>query len=166
MQRLAFIRGVVLALVFTPLAGLCAQPGQPAPEIVATGAKGPVRLADYRGKVLYVDFWASWCVPCRLSFPWMNEMQAKYEANGLRIVGINVDRKPADAARFLERTPAKFEIAYDPAGNTPRAYGVKAMPSSFLVGPDGQVIATHRGFTEEDRPALERSIRQALKLPQ
>jgi cytochrome c biogenesis protein CcmG, thiol:disulfide interchange protein DsbE len=165
MRRGVLLRGAASAVLLAPFAALASEPGRAAPEFELPGGKGAVRLADYQGKVVYLDFWASWCVPCRLSFPWMNEMQAKYERNGLRIVGVNVDRKPEDAAKFLARTPAQFEIAYDAAGHTPRAYGVKAMPSSFLIGPDGKVIDVHRGFSEADRPELERKLRRALQLP-
>jgi cytochrome c biogenesis protein CcmG, thiol:disulfide interchange protein DsbE len=155
---------LVAALLLAPLCALAVEKGAAAPPFEAAGSRGSIKLSDYQGKVLYLDFWASWCVPCRQSFPWMNEMLAKYESNGLRILGINVDRKAADAAKFLDRVPAKFDIAFDPQGSLPKAYGVKAMPSSYLIAPNGQVIEVHRGFAEEDRAELERKIRLALNL--
>ena len=108
--------------------------------------EGKASLEALRGKLVYVDFWASWCVPCRHSFPWLNDMHAKYAASGLRIIAINLDARPADAAEFLAATPADFMLAYDAAGATPRAYGVKGMPSSFLIGPDGKLLGRHMGF--------------------
>ena len=86
--------------------------GKPAPafDLPAAGAQ-KVRLADLKGRVVLVDFWASWCAPCKQSFPWMNEMQAKYGPKGLTIVGINVDKKREDADKFLTGTPAKFTVA-------------------------------------------------------
>lgn len=158
------LRILLLAFLVAPAGVAAVERGEPAPPFELPGLQGTIRLAEARGQVVLVDFWASWCVPCRLSFPWMNEMLARYGANGLRIVAINVDRKGPDAAKFLERVPARFDIAFDPAGLTPRAYGVKSMPSSYLVGADGKVIAVHRGFTDEDRPGLERSLRAALQL--
>lgn len=143
------------------LAGARAALAAPAPPFDLPGA----RLADLRGKVVYVDFWASWCGPCRKSFPWMNALQQRHGGAGLQVVAINVDEKRADAAAFLARVPASFTIAYDPAGATPRAYGVKGMPSSALVGRDGQLLWMHSGFNEADAGKLEERIRAALQQP-
>jgi peroxiredoxin len=137
--------------------------GQPAPAFDLPGSRGKVRLADLRGKVVYVDFWASWCAPCRQSFPWMNEMQARYGRAGLHIVAISVDVNRQDADRFLAQLPAQFPVAFDPRGETPRAYAIKAMPSSFLIGPDGRVLHVHSGFRDDDRAALEQKIKAALQ---
>ena len=156
------MRRLLLALLVAPLCALAVEPGEPAPDFELAGPAGMVRLADFKGKTVYVDFWASWCVPCRQSFPWMNEVLARYHDRNFRVIGINVDKRASDAAKFLERTPAKFPLAYDAAGATPRAYAVKAMPTSVLIGPDGKVLAVHRGFADDDKPALEASIRQAL----
>ena len=112
--------------------------------------------------MVYVDFWASWCGPCRQSFPWMNEMQAKYGPQGFQIVGVNVDLKNEDAKAFLAKTPARFAVAFDPAGATPRTFGIKGMPSSVLIGPDGKVLLEHSGFKEADRAELEAKIKAAL----
>ncbi|MDQ2822844.1 MAG: TlpA family protein disulfide reductase [Pseudomonadota bacterium] len=145
-----------------PLPAYTLETGTPAPAFTLSGPDGPVKLDQYRGKLVYVDFWASWCGPCRQSFPWMNEMQARYGSQGLQIVGINVDAKSDDARNFLSTTPARFAIAFDPSGATPRAYGVKGMPSSVLIGPDGKVLYEHSGFRAADREALESRIKTAL----
>ena len=101
-------------------------------------AKGEtVALDKLRGKVVYVDFWASWCGPCRRSFPWMNEMQRKYGPRGFVDRRVNVDKKREDAERFLAQNPAEFTIVFDEAGATPAAYAVKGMPSSYLVDARG-----------------------------
>ena len=115
-----------------------------------------------RGKVVYVDFWASWCGPCRRSFPWMNEMQQKYGARGLVVVGVNVDKKRSDAERFLAQIPASFTIVFDEAGTTPAAYGVKGMPSSYVIDARGNVTFVERGFLDESRAVLEQKIADAL----
>ena len=152
----------VLALLAWPCLVLAVEPGEAAPEFELPGLQGQVRLADYRGKTVYLDFWASWCGPCKQSFPWMNEMQARYAAKGLRIVGVNVDRTAVDAQKFLQAAPARFDLAFDLAGAVPRNYAVKAMPTSFLIGPDGRVLAVHSGFQPEEKAALEQRIRLAL----
>lgn len=122
-----------------------------------------LKLADFKGKVVYLDFWASWCGPCRKSFGWMNEAQAKYGAQGLQIIGVNLDEKEADAQNFLKETAAKFNVVFDQSGKLPSTYGVKGMPTSFLIGRDGKVIAEHVGFKDADRTALEARIQSALE---
>lgn len=138
--------------------------GQPAPELSAEGPQGPLRLAQFRGQFVYLDFWASWCGPCRQSFPWLNTMHERYAAQNLRIVAINVDQRREDAQRFLARHPANFLVAYDSEGQTPRAYAVKTMPSSVLIDGQGRVLMRHQGFREEEAPALEAELRRALGL--
>lgn len=153
---------VVLAAALEASSASALDKGAAAPAFDLQGKDGAVQLARYQGKLVYVDFWASWCGPCRQSFPWMNEMQAKYGAKGLQVVGVNLDAKTDEARRFLAETPARFTIAFDPAGATPRAYGIKGMPSSVLIGPDGKVLYEHAGFKEADRAELEQVIKKAL----
>jgi cytochrome c biogenesis protein CcmG, thiol:disulfide interchange protein DsbE len=157
-------RRVAALLMLAPFAAHALERGAAAPDFALPGPSGPVRLADFKGKTLYLDFWASWCVPCKQSFPWMNGMQAKYKDRGLRILGVNVDKHAADAEHFLERIPATFALAMDPAGDVPRRYGVKAMPTSVLIGPTGQVLELHAGFSQAELAAREREFRQALNL--
>jgi len=121
-----------------------------------------VALERLRGQVVYVDFWASWCGPCRRSFPWMNELQRRYGDRGLTIVAINVDKNAADAARFLERNPAMFAVAYDQAGVTPLAYSVRDMPSSYLIDSRGNVVEIEHGFHDERKGPLEQRIQALL----
>ena len=122
-----------------------------------------VNLSDYKGKVVYVDFWASWCSPCKDSFPWMSAMQRKYADKGVEFIAINVDRKSADAEKFLKETPADFTIAFDHKGKTPKAYEVMGMPTAFLIGKDGKVLHSHIGFSETDKLNYERNIQMAIK---
>lgn len=161
-RKMLLAAAAALSIAVGAAPALASQPGQQAPAFDLPGTSGQVRLADLRGKLVYVDFWASWCAPCKQAFPFLNEMQAKYGPRGFQVVGINVDAKRADADKFLATTPANFTLAFDAKGDTPKAYAVKGMPSSYLVAPDGRVIATHVGFKDEDRKALEEKIRAAL----
>jgi cytochrome c biogenesis protein CcmG, thiol:disulfide interchange protein DsbE len=139
------------------------EAGSKAPDFSLPGKTATVNLASTAGSVVYVDFWASWCGPCRQSFPWMNAMQEKYRAKGLQIIGINVDGKSEDAKKFLAQNPAAFTVAFDSKGVNPDKYGVKGMPTSFLVGRDGKIISQHVGFKEADREKLEQQIKAALE---
>lgn len=146
------------------LPALAVEVAQAAPEFDLAGRLAAVKLSDYKGKTVYLDFWASWCGPCKQSFPWMNDMQARYGAKGLRVVGINVDQKTDDAKAFLKDTPANFDVAFDASGKTPKSYAIKGMPTSVLIGPDGKVLSVHSGFKDEQRDELEKQIKQALHL--
>ena len=139
------------------------EKGAVAPDFDLPGADANMGLAQYRGKVVYLDFWASWCGPCKQSFPWMNAMQSKYGTQGLQVVSVNVDAKRDAAAKFLVSNPASFVVAFDPQGRTPGLYAVKAMPSSYLIGRDGRIILLHRGYAPEDGAALEQEIRLTLE---
>lgn len=163
MSRRCLLGAALMLAALAPLPAIAqAAIGAAAPSFDLPGTGAPVRLADLRGRVVLVDFWASWCAPCKQSFPWMNEMQAKYGSKGLQVVAINVDSKRADADRFLATTPVQFAVAFDPAGNTPKAYAIRGMPSSFIVGTDGKVLYAHTGFRDSDKDDLEEKIRQAL----
>jgi thiol-disulfide isomerase/thioredoxin len=153
------------ALALTVLLNLPAgavEVGQTAPDFDLAGSLAAVKLSDYKGKTVYLDFWASWCGPCKQSFPWMNEMQSRYGAKGFRVVGVNVDQKTDDAKAFLKDTPARFDVAFDQTGKTPKTYAIKGMPTSVLIGADGKVISVHSGFRNEQRAELEAQIQQAL----
>lgn len=123
---------------------------------------GNASLAGMAGHMVYLDFWASWCGPCRQSFPWMNQLQSKYAARGLRVLAVNVDAKQSDAESFLAQVPAQFSVAFDPKGQAPGLYQVKGMPTSFLISPDGKVLMIHQSFKDGDRKDLEAGIEAAL----
>ena len=138
-------------------------PGERAPAFTLPGRDGaPLSLADYRGEVVYLDFWASWCAPCLQSFPWMDAVADRYRARGLRVVAIALDGDRAAAERFLAETPVGFDVAFDPRGESAEAYALIGMPSSFVVGRDGRVTHAHAGFRKRDAAALEAAIERAL----
>lgn len=113
-------------------------------------------------KVIYLDFWASWCVPCRHSFPWLNSMQEKYGPEGLVIVGINVDPDRADADKFLEKYPASFPLVMDPDGELAEQWKLQGMPSAVLVTPEGKELHRHIGFRPDREEEYEQLIQQLL----
>jgi len=125
-------------------------------------AEMPAGLGDVSGRVIWVDFWASWCTPCRRSFPWLNEMQSRYGGQGLQIIGVNVDKERRLASEFLRTTPAGFDLRYDPSGALAEQFGVQAMPSSFVLDAAGNVLARHFGFRTADTDEYEAAIVKAL----
>lgn len=142
--------------------------GAPLPSVTAprlAGAGPQVSLAALRGRVVYVDFWASWCVPCRLSMPVLDAMYRKHGAEGFTVVGFNKDVEAADAQRFLQRVPVTFPLANDAQDAAARAFDVKAMPSGYLIDRKGVVRKVHRGFTQDTAAVLEREIEDLLKEP-
>ena len=150
----------LLALFFFSVSTPAAA--QKAPAFSLDSDNGKISLNQYKNKLVYLDFWASWCKPCRTSFKFMNEIQQRYGSKGLQIIAINLDEDKASAARFLKSHPATFKIAYDPDGNTPGAYNLKVMPTSYLIDKGGNIILTHKGFKETQAPELEKMIAQAL----
>ena len=133
-----------------------------APPFTLPTDHGEVSLAQLQGQVVYVDFWASWCGPCRKSFPWMNDLHARYGAQGLKIVAVNLDSERQLGAKFLEKYPARFVVAYDPQGAVAETYHVAGMPTAVLIDRQGQLSYIHQGFREEDMPRLEAEIRALL----
>lgn len=129
---------------------------------VASAAEN-LQLDEYEGKVIMLDFWASWCVPCRRSFPWMNEMQQKYADQGLVVIGVNLDNDSDDAASFLQDHPAKFRIVYDTDKSLAREFEVQAMPTSYLIGRDGKLADMHLGFKVRQQDEYEAAILKALQ---
>ena len=133
-----------------------------APEINLPGINGNVQLEDLKGKVIYLDFWASWCLPCKKSFPWMNKMKQNYADQGFEVVAINLDKERKLADEFLAEVDVNFTIAYDESGKSASQYKLKGMPSSYLIGRDGKVYASHIGFRDKDKEQLEQAIKNLL----
>jgi thiol-disulfide isomerase/thioredoxin len=152
-KRTMFVRAILIAwaLLLSPLAVSDLPQGE------------RLDVSDYHGKVVVVDFWASWCVPCRRSFPWLNAMHEKYADDGLVIIGVNVDQEPGSAAKFLQEYPARFQINYDTDGILAKEFGVRAMPSSFVIGRDGRINANHLGFKVKRQDEYEAAIVAALQ---
>lgn len=108
------------------------------------------RLPDWRGRIVLVDFWASWCGPCKQSFPAMNELHRKYGARGLVIIAVNVDEQPRNLEKFLKQTPADFAVIRDAKQRLVSALGVQTMPTSFLIDGSGKVRHIHSGYAGEE----------------
>lgn len=133
--------------------------------VTMTAAAGesalPAPLQQYGGRIVYVDFWASWCAPCAQSFPWLNKMHERY-GDRLVIVGVNVDANADDAQRFLSRYPARFDIVRDPNGELAEHYRIEGMPSTVILDGQGRILHQHSGYRAGDAAQYEAWIQQAL----
>ncbi|MBL9170732.1 MAG: TlpA family protein disulfide reductase [Verrucomicrobiales bacterium] len=142
------VRSLTLTLVLAAVAGAAPKVGDPFPDLQSYGLEGA--LPDLKGKVVLVDFFASWCEPCKASFPVMQALHKDYAAKGLVILAVNVDEKAADMAQFLKKHTADFAVVRDAQHKLVSEIKIKAMPSSFLVDAQGKVVAVHSGFKGEE----------------
>lgn len=131
-----------------------------APGFSLPAQAGTASLDSLRGRVVLVDFWASWCAPCRRSFPWMSALYDRYSAKGLSIVAINLDKDRAAADEFLAKYHVPFLVAFDPSGKTAEAFKVTAMPSSYLISPSGTLLFSHVGFDPKKTAKIETLIQE------
>ncbi len=119
-------------------------------------------LAAYRGKVVYLDFWASWCRPCRDSFPFMDALQRREAERGLVVIAVNVDTERRLASEFLAETPVGFKIVYDPAGALAEQWKLEGMPTTVLIGRDGVARSQRVGFRHADETAVRDEVERLL----
>jgi cytochrome c biogenesis protein CcmG/thiol:disulfide interchange protein DsbE len=158
MERSRLESKYAIAPALAALAFMCAA------LAVAPSARGdsPLDLAAYKGKVVYLDFWASWCKPCRQSFPWMDSAQRTYLDKGLVVVGINVDQERDLADRFLQQMNPHFRIVFDAQGALAEAFKVSGMPASFIIDRHGEVRFKHLGFRPERQAQLDAELNTLL----
>ena len=145
--RAVRVRPLVLALLLLPGSALSAAgKGDPAPSVQLKDLSGKAfSLADFKGQVVLIDFWASWCGPCRKSLPELDGIQRRFAPQGVKVVGISLDADAGAMSAFLEKVPVGFTILPDPAGQTGEAFKVVAMPTTFLVDRDGRIAARFEG---------------------
>jgi thiol-disulfide isomerase/thioredoxin len=128
----------------------------------AVDASSAVDIGEFRGRVVYLDFWASWCAPCRQSFPWMQAMKDAYESRGLTVLAVNLDQHRGDAERFLAQFHPSFDVRFDPQGTVAERFKVQGMPTGLLIDRHGVVRFTHIGFRPVDAAAYENQLREIL----
>jgi cytochrome c biogenesis protein CcmG/thiol:disulfide interchange protein DsbE len=163
------MRRIAAALVLACAQSVFAvEAGAPVPDVSGPRLDAPSRtlaLSSLRGKVVYVDFWASWCVPCRISFPVLDALYRENASRGFVVVGVNKDVSVDDAQKFLRKVPVTFALVGDAQDAAAKAFDVKAMPSGYLVDRKGIVRKVHRGFTPETGAAIRGEVETLLKEP-
>jgi thiol-disulfide isomerase/thioredoxin len=120
-------------------------------------------LKKYRGKVVYLDFWASWCGPCRQSLPLLNELRSELKRKGFEVLAVNLDEDTKDAQTFLEQFPVVYPVLLDPQGKVPQKYDLPGMPTSFLIDKKGRVQKIHVGFKPKDMKGIRSEVISYLR---
>lgn len=163
LKPLAIAGSLILAL--NTSSALAVSAGEKAPEfkIPRLESKGMISLKQFRGKVVYVDFWASWCGPCRQSLPALNDIRKEFRKKGFEVIAINLDEERDDAMEFLKEFPVAYPTARDTSGKVPEAYGLVGMPTAYLVDKKGNVQLVHEGFKESDIEELKQKITTLLR---
>jgi cytochrome c biogenesis protein CcmG/thiol:disulfide interchange protein DsbE len=155
-----------LLIIFSSNSQADTSQRSPAPSFTLPligSSKGTISLADLKGKVVYLDFWATWCPPCRKSFPWMQDIYQRYKDKGLAVVAVSVNARQKDAEKFIKEHNPNFITAFDSGKKTAKTYKLEAMPSSYLIDRQGKIISTHLGFRTSNISKVETEIQQALK---
>mgnify|MGYP000877327638 CR=1 FL=1 len=166
-EKRVFICSVMLSCasaLLTTSALATQQLSIPSPDCALTSLDGtPVKnLRALEGEVVYVDFWASWCPPCVKSFSFLNQLEHEFKAQGLHVIGVNLDEKKTDAQEFLSNHPVDFEIVADQTKQCAKDFGVMAMPSSYLIDRKGNVRYIHQGFRQGESEQLRAMVEQVL----
>lgn len=163
LNSLAMAGFLVLALNTSSAFAVNAGDTAPNFKLPRLERSGDIQLKSYRGKVVYVDFWASWCGPCRQSLPELNLLRKKYRQQGFEVIAINLDEEKEEAMAFLKEFPVAYPTARDEEGTTPDQYGVQGMPTGYLIDRKGKVSLVHEGFKKTDSEELSAHIATLLK---
>ena len=141
---------------------LLKQRGEVPDQPFMTGEAKELRLEDFKGKVVLLNFWATWCGPCRQELPELNQLHDKLSGQGLVIMGMNIDNKTQDVFSFLKDVPVNFPVLLDPKQKISQSYSVSGMPNTFILDRDGKVRHIHKGYQPGVIDQYEKEIRTLL----
>lgn len=158
--RIAFATIAIMALA--SVSGASTE-RTPAPDFTLKSASGEnIKLSELRGQVVMINFWASWCGPCRQEMPLLDEIHARYSPMGFTMLGVNVEKDSAKAKALLKDLPVDFPILFDKTNQVSKDYDVVAMPSTVIVDRDGNIRYIHRGYKPGDENAYQDMIRAVI----
>lgn len=153
-----------LSLVLGMGAANAKEMNEPAPDFTLKSRQGEnLRLEDFRGQVVMLNFWASWCGPCRQEMPLMDEIYEQYKDLGFTVLAVNVDENREEAHRFLDNVPVSYPILYDPESRVSEQYNVQAMPTTVMIDRNGNARFLHYGYKPGYEDDYEQQIRQLVR---
>ena len=163
-KKVLFTTAAFLMSAFFSIDAKAVEAGQPAPPFTLPSLlqNRETNLQQFKGKVVYLDFWASWCAPCRISFPLLNKLHQKLKSQDFEVVAINLDEEKDKAEKFLKEIPVDFTVLRDADGKWSDQYVVESMPTSFIIDRNGVVQMIHHGFTSDDITGIENKITELL----
>lgn len=158
------LKAIFLVLILVSGCGKAVTKGEPAAPFSLSSlvTEQKLNLSDYKGKVVYLDFWASWCKPCIESFPKLDELHEKYKDQGFAVIAVNLDQSKDLARAFLKTNKVGYPVVYDEGAKVAGIYGVSAMPSSYFIDKKGIVRLAHQGFSPGDEIKIEKAIQHLL----
>ena len=155
---------VLLSALLMSAASYPADIGEKAPAFTLKDINGnTVTFDSLKGKVVFLDFWATWCGPCKEEFPELDALHKKYGKDGLEVVGVNIDKSESNVAEFLKKRPVSFTILLNATGDIAETYGLPGMPTGYIIGRDGIIHHRHIGFSRAFLPFYEKEIGELLK---
>lgn len=162
---LKLLRIVILLWLCAATGAWAARPGDTAPAFAAVSLRDgkTVRLDDFRGQVVYLDFWASWCGPCRESFPLMESLRNELHAQGFEVLAVNLDAQRADALKFLGHQDVHFPVVAVQGDTVPERYGIASMPTAYIIDRKGIVRAVHASLRKDQVKEVRASIVELLQ---
>ncbi len=156
----------VFGALFTPVLAFSASVGESAPNFSLPSTSGEITdLVAFRNRVVFLNFWASWCEPCKKELPELEMLHRKYSRHGFDVVGINIDKKEENAREYIERFALSFPMMLDPDGRVIRQYRGAAMPVSYLIDRQGVVRNVFFGYSESRLPKMEAAIMSLMNRP-
>ncbi|MFQ5579472.1 MAG: TlpA family protein disulfide reductase [Nitrospiria bacterium] len=157
-----FLLSIVLAVTVGSASG--GSPPPPAADFTVKSLSGRnIKLSELRGHVVLVNFWASWCTPCKKELPYFDRLYAKYKSVGLKVLAVNIDKVKSKAVRMSTTLGLSFPVLLDPAGRVSGLYNIRSMPTTYVVARDGTVRHIHWGFGPDEPSRYEAEIRNLLK---
>ena len=158
------LKGVAMTALVATSVAYAADAGGPAPAFTLTSLTGqPGALSQYKGQVVMVNFWATWCGPCQQEMPLLDQMYKKYKPAGFTLIGVNVDKEAPPVKDLMARKPVSFPVLLDPANQVSKAYHVDEMPSSVIIDRKGEIRYIHRGYKPGDENDYQDRIRQLIR---
>jgi peroxiredoxin len=166
LSKMTLIKRCAMAAIIVASSAFAASgdASGPAPTFTLTTLTGqPGGLSEYKGQVVMVNFWATWCGPCQQEMPLLDQMYKKYKPAGFTLIGVNVDKESPAVKELLARKPVSFPVLLDPANQVSKAYHVDEMPSSVIIDRKGQIRYVHRGYKPGDENDYQDLIRKLIR---